>query len=213
MRSVIDVWHHTVSEAAPVTVLPDGCRDVIVRQRVGQRPDWFVSHLQDAPMLASQPSGTQLTGYRLRAGVRLDLTGALPSDVDAVLDWLQDAGADAPNVVEDLEVLATASSVTEAAREIGVSARSLQRHVAAATGRTPVFWHRLGRMRRAGVGLSGAEDLAELAAQHGFADQAHFTRECRHWFGMSPHKLRADHSVLAQLAQPGLATGEQISTR
>lgn len=213
MRSVIDVWQHRVSEAAPVTVLPDGCRDVILRKRPGQRPDWFVSHLQDAPMLASQPSGTQLTGYRLRAGARLDLAGALPVGGDDVLDWLEEAGSEAPGVLDDLEVLAAAPSVSAAAAEIGVSARTLQRHVAAATGRRPVFWQRLGRARRAGAGLSCADDMAALAAQHGFADQAHFTRECRHWFGMSPQRLRADHSVLAQLSQPGLATGEQISTR
>jgi AraC-like DNA-binding protein len=51
--------------------------------------------------------------------------------------------------------------------------------------------------------LAGDVPLAALAADHGYADQAHMTRDLRRWFGASPSRLRAMPSMLAALASSG----------
>lgn len=45
--------------------------------------------------------------------------------------------------------------------------------------------------------------LAELAADHGYADQAHMTRAFRRWLGITPAGLRRDPDRAALLAASG----------
>jgi AraC-like DNA-binding protein len=78
------------------------------------------------------------------------------------------------------------------ARELEVSARQLQRRLAAATGYGPKTLQRVLRLQRllalvsTGRGLPG---LAELAAEAGYADQPHMTREMRALTGLAPATL------------------------
>jgi AraC-like DNA-binding protein len=58
-------------------------------------------------------------------------------------------------------------------------------------------------VRRAAQALATAQPLAEIAADNGYADQAHFCRDCLRWLGQSPAALRRSPHVLTTIAQAG----------
>jgi len=61
-----------------------------------------------------------------------------------------------------------------------------------ATGMTLGGWRRRRRAIRAGLDLrTGTASLAEIAGRHGYADQAHMTRDLRALAGRTPRQLRA----------------------
>ncbi|HWJ95177.1 MAG TPA: helix-turn-helix domain-containing protein, partial [Telluria sp.] len=78
-------------------------------------------------------------------------------------------------------------------RALGVGERQAQRQFRSSVGLTPVQARRLARMNeavfalRAGGGESAT--LAELAAELGYADQAHMARELRTFTGLPPSRL------------------------
>ena len=86
-----------------------------------------------------------------------------------------------------------APSVPDLAGEIGWSRRHLSRRFHAAIGFSPDRFRRLARFERFSEGLTNnpGDSLAGLAAQHGYVDQAHLTREVREFAGMTPGELRA----------------------
>lgn len=210
MQTVLDVWSRTTEEAASVLVLPDGCRDLILRQPTGEAPVWFVSALDDGPRRVAVAAGTFMLGFRLRPGVQIDkvqllasLTG-MTGDPHAILERL-DRFTVLPGLVKDaLDCLGQeAASVAEAARLLGGGVRGLQRFVAGATGRPPSFWLQLARVRRSARAVRDAASLADIAHAHGYADQAHMTREFRRWFGATPGRLRSGAEPLPMLDAPG----------
>ncbi len=88
----------------------------------------------------------------------------------------------------------------DVAAEIGLSMRQLRRRCHAVVGYGPKTLQRVLRFRRfvaridAGppngqAGVDPGHDLAALAAQAGYADQAHLTRECRALAGLTPAAL------------------------
>jgi AraC-like DNA-binding protein len=125
----------------------------------------------------------------------LDVTGALVADarpdlaVGRAARLLLDPQARAEDVADD----------------VGLSLRQLRRRCHAAVGYGPKTLQRVLRFRRfvsridalaqrpaasalAGSALAGL-DLADLAAQAGYADQAHLTRECGRLSGLTPAAL------------------------
>ena len=46
--------------------------------------------------------------------------------------------------------------------------------------------------------------LAGAAAEAGFADEAHFTRDSRHFHGASPGRLLANAEAMGAILSPGL---------
>ena len=88
----------------------------------------------------------------------------------------------------------------DVADDIGLSLRQLRRRCHAAVGYGPKTLQRVLRFRRfvsrldaltrspAGLDVAGL-DLAGLAAQAGYADQAHLTRECGRLAGLTPAVL------------------------
>lgn len=108
-------------------------------------------------------------------------------------------------VHEALAALAQAPAVGAAARALGVLERTLERLIRTATGEPPRYWRALARVRRAAQALTGdgGPPLAAIAADHGYADQAHFGRECRHWLGQTPARLRASKDLLASVQSSG----------
>jgi AraC-like DNA-binding protein len=79
------------------------------------------------------------------------------------------------------------------AREIGWSRQHFIRRFRAATGFSPDQFRRLTRFERFVATLSAVPNrtLATLAADAGYSDQAHLTREVRNFSNMTPGELRA----------------------
>jgi AraC-like DNA-binding protein len=120
----------------------------------------------------------------------LDVTGALVADAQPDL-----AVTLAARLLRDPR-----ARVEDVADDTGLSLRQLRRRCHAAVGYGPKTLQRVLRFRRfvsridalargpAGPGLAGL-DLAGLAVQAGYADQAHLTRECGSLAGLAPAAL------------------------
>jgi len=99
--------------------------------------------------------------------------------------WLRDQVRQA--LAED-----TSLGLPELAQRIGVSPFHLSRSFRKITGKTLTQYRRQLRLKCALERLqAGDSDLARLAADLGFADQAHFTRAMRAEAGATPGQLRA----------------------
>jgi AraC-like DNA-binding protein len=76
------------------------------------------------------------------------------------------------------------------AAQLGISERQLRRRCQAAVGYGPQMLARILRFRRFLSRIdAGAADLARLAAEAGYADQAHLTRESTRLAGLTPAAL------------------------
>jgi AraC-like DNA-binding protein len=106
---------------------------------------------------------------------------------------LVSAGPPDPLVLAGTRLLARgATSVTSMSSELAVSERQLRRRFDAAVGYGPKMLHRVLRFRRVLDRLPAAAldgDLARLAFEAGFADQAHLTREMTSLTGLPPVAL------------------------
>jgi AraC-like DNA-binding protein len=143
----------------------------------------------------------------------------LPPDVVAALDALHDTGAPLeadqelveaalrPLVGEPdpdhllvvalvAEMLAdrTLVRVAQVTERHGLSARRLQRLFARYVGVGPKWVLARHRMHDVVAALDAGHDgsLADLAAEHGWYDQAHFTRDFRALVGVTPARYRED---------------------
>jgi AraC-like DNA-binding protein len=85
------------------------------------------------------------------------------------------------------------SRVEWLADALGISERQLLRRFRRAVGYGPKTLDRVLRFRRfvsrAPAVAAGKEDLARLAADLGYADQSHMTRDCLRLSGMTPARL------------------------
>jgi AraC-like DNA-binding protein len=212
MSAILQKWTFETEDWSREIIFPDGCRDLICFIYSDKPAEWKVSRLQSEPEIVAIGPDAKLIGYRLAPGAMvpagfLESLVKVPNDQSALASAV-DANTPA---AEGISALERAQSVATAAKACGVSERSLHRMVTFGTGKTPSFWLRLARARRAAADV--ALPLAQLAGEHGFSDQAHMTREFRRWFGLTPRDLRADATLAEQLYQPALATGEQISMR
>jgi AraC-like DNA-binding protein len=112
----------------------------------------------------------------------LDAAGVLVAD-----------GTPDPAMIRAVTLLRDPSARTEnVAEEVGLSVRQLRRRCHAAAGYGPKTLQRVLRFQRFVRHLdasSGACDLASAAAEAGYADQAHLTRECAALSGLTPAAL------------------------
>ena len=190
--NVLDIWETIAVSNDQSLIIPDGCCDLIFKFREGQAPVWFLSDLSDTSQIVPVFKGDYFTGYRLRPGTRVQaaqllksVRGHLPGG--KVLDLIDHYTTHHLRTEDALKCLASGVvTVNHAASDLGVSPRTLQRFIVNETGKSPVFWHRLARVRRAGRDIINAGSLAEFAFDYGFSDQAHMTREFRQWFDLSP---------------------------
>ncbi len=199
MDTLLATWHAPPATAErTATVLPDGCRDLIVRIAPGEAPHWFVSSLDDCPRTVPIRAGVTMRGFRLQPGVGIDRPGLLASvrgrrlDGEAVRCRIAHFTHRPAAVAEALDCLASdVGSVARAARLLGVAPRTLQRRLIRDTGRSPGYWLMLARVRKAARAVGDAP-LVELAARYGFADQAHMSRAFRRWLHTTPSALGRD---------------------
>jgi AraC-like DNA-binding protein len=209
------------SEPLSVTVVPDGCTDVIT-----------VDH--GAPMLVGPDtgaytfalhSGIVITGLRLRPGALRGVAGCRAEevldtsvplrDIDrsalgleshlhradtldgrfaALEQWVRDrmrVTVHDSAVMHACRILATrgASNIDHVATSLGWSVRTLRREFVSACGYGPKVMHRILRVQRAvrrSHRTPGGLGISALAADLGFADHAHMTREFRAILGVTP---------------------------
>jgi AraC-like DNA-binding protein len=130
------------------------------------------------------------------------LARQLPADLapDAALDLvtglsarLASDGPPDPMVLHGTRLLASGrTTVAQLGTALAVSERQLRRRFDASVGYGPKTLHRVLRFRQALARLStapGRADLATLALQAGYADQAHLTRETTRLAGLPPAAL------------------------
>ncbi len=214
IENLLAVWTTESKSDTTVVIAPDGCQDIIMRSTVGEKHQWFVSSLYDQANTVSVKAGSRMMGLRMKPGVRIDeqklLTSILQIPGHHYLDMSElccrlYSFTDRKRSVEDaLDCLASeVNSIAHAAKRIGVSQRCLQRLLIRETGRSPIYWMLLVRMRRAARALLEPTPLVEIADRFGYADQAHMSRECKRWFGMSPSGLRCMPEIIKQLNDVG----------
>ena len=112
----------------------------------------------------------------------LDVTTALVADgtPDPAVTW-------AARLLRD-----PAARAEDVAAEVGLSLRQLRRRCQAAIGYGPKTLQRVLRFRRFVSRVDARPDvldLAAIAAEAGYADQAHLTRECGKLAGLTPAAL------------------------
>jgi len=147
------------------------------------------------------------TGFGARLARRLvpALTPpqALRMLVSEVGEQVSESPAD-PLVAEAARMLGRPrADVGEVAAQLGVGERQLLRRCRAAAGYGPAALRRVLRFRRfvshvdTGEDAPGGPDLARLAADTGYADQAHLTHECVRLAGLPPAALAAQRRPAA----------------
>ncbi|NQZ83448.1 MAG: AraC family transcriptional regulator [Colwellia sp.] len=209
-NNLLAKWEFSTDIDSTALIVPDGCRDLILQVTEGDRPRWFVSSLYDQSKSQSIQARSVMNGFRFKPGVGVKTESLLNSisniyfDDDEVFNRIDDFTYRNYCVAEALEYLASGvKSVACAATEIGVSQRTLQRLLSRETNRSPIYWLMLARVRRAARALAEPIPLIEIADSFGYSDQAHMSREFKHWFNVSPSVLRQSPAILNQLNHLG----------
>lgn len=213
MSNISDIWSSRSHENASVIILPDGCRDLIIKAQDNQPAKWFISPLFDHSEQVATQKNTTSIGFRFKAGTHIavdKLTTYLQpgkfsqNDPTHLSDMLNHVTELNHSVDEALACLGSdIHSVSQAASLLGVSTRSLQRLLIKETQRSPSYWFQLARVRQAARCLTLGTPLIEAANQYGFSDQAHMCREFQRWFKTSPSQLIKQPALLHQLTATG----------
>jgi AraC-like DNA-binding protein len=196
-------------------VTPDACTDLIA---LGDGRVLFVGPMLTGGLTTLWQPVTH--GVRFHPGTRLCLDGEPElhtlRDADAILDARLPPGAGGAALVafarrlrddgrlsRDATVDAVLSAMERAVpagpdlaglyRSLGVGERSVQRLFRRYVGLTPKQAARVLRQTALTLALRNEDDgLAGLARAHGYADQAHMSREYRELAGLSPGRYRVE---------------------
>jgi AraC-like DNA-binding protein len=208
LRGVVQcLWVRVTGAAEEVRVVPDASTDVVWSRGEGTTvagPD------TSAKLVAREP-GDVLIGLRFlpgtgggALGVPLDALRDLRVDVaevDRAFDLPGDlapdevvprllaaaAGREGDPLVAIAAQRLAAKDVAAVARDLGVSDRQLRRRFHSAAGYGPKTLARILRFRSFVHAIDGGRtDLAGLALDAGYADQAHLTRETTRLAGLPP---------------------------
>jgi len=188
--------------AANVIGLPEGTRTVGVRFRPGRAPGFLGARADE---LTNQSVGLDAL-WGPEAAVIAEALAMAPSIEGkqaileaALLERLADARRVDNDVDAAVEVIAAAPSRTRIgalSRDLNISERQLRRRFEQAIGYGPKTFGRVLRFR---AFLALVEEqgysLAAAAAEAGYADQAHLTRECNDLAGLAPTELLKDRNV------------------
>jgi AraC-like DNA-binding protein len=199
----------------PVRVLPDGCMDLM------RMDGHFMIAGPDTTASVSPREGEPFVGLRFHPGVLPRLLGVpaselrnarvavtdlrpVPLRTRSLLELATDLASDSPRpetapwslpqLGHITSRLAAGSAVTEVAREVGWSSRTLQRQCGAVYGYGPATLRRILRFRRAVLLLDNGLPPVEVAVLAGYADQPHLHREVRDLAGVPLAALRQDNS-------------------
>lgn len=203
-------WTFRSYETCRTDVLPDGCRDIIVEECVGQAPILFISELSQSTYTVSTSGGARIRGIRLRPGIQIQqaelrswLQDRHPAEIFDT-DKVSEFCVKLDNLSDALECLASGKqTVLDTAKELGVSLRTLERLIKSGTGRSPYFWFSLARIRKTARLLYEAESLGMAALDAGFTDQSHMNREMKRWFRKTPFQIISDDYIRSTLLEAG----------
>jgi AraC-like DNA-binding protein len=211
-------WERCDGGAAPVRVLPDGCIDIIwtegagttvvgpnttaflvtlpahthvvgVRLRPGAAPPLLGvdgAALRDVRAPLHELWGDDAHRLSARLDAAADRAGVLLAEL---APRAAAAGVPDPLVQAAVARLGGGTPVRALAGELYVSERQLSRRVGTAVGYGPKRLARVLRLGRALAAARGGEELARVAAEAGYADQAHFAGDCRELAGVPPSAL------------------------
>ena len=214
-------WQRSGDGGPPVRVVPDGCMDIVWIEGVGTQvvgpntraflvtlaAGTRVAGVRMRPGAAPSLLGVGAAGLRDARVAIGDIWGDDGLRLGAALDQHDDRGgvllaalaARAPQAprpdplvraaVERLD--AERPDVPALAYDLGVSERQLRRRFERAVGYGPKRLARVLRLARALDGARGGTALARVAAEAGYADQAHFANDCRDLAGVAPSALLA----------------------
>jgi AraC-like DNA-binding protein len=168
-----------------------------LRFRPGHAPRFLgvaASELADRRVPLADLRGQRAAGILAdRLAGTPDATWAAELIADAVAVIARDAAPADPVVGGLLAWLArrppSARAVRAACAELEVSERQLHRRCLSAVGYGPKMLERVLRFQRARSLAGPGTALALVAAEAGYADQAHLSRECRRLSGLSPSDL------------------------
>jgi AraC-like DNA-binding protein len=202
-------------------IVPDGCMDLIWSEGAGLRvvgPNTtaFMAPMREGGSVlgvrlhpgAAPPvfgvSAPALLDARLPAQT---LWGDTAKRLDELLGDEETAAGRANLLIAFLSQRATAppdplvraaarrlesARVADVASELAVSERHLRRLVSANVGYGPKLLGRVLRLRRALGRVRAGAELAEVAFEAGYADQAHFSQDCRALAGVPPGRFLQD---------------------
>ena len=205
-HAVACCWEQRVGPTGRVQrVLPDGHADVLVYESGAVE----IVGLHDGVTLPLLPAGTRLHGVRLRPAAVAAAFGTPASSLRnltvAAADvlgskrarrlaepagigtWIRSVSPD-PRTVAAVRLLAS-HSVDDAAELLGLTPRHLRRILLADVGLSPKAFQRVVRLQRFVRAADRGVPLAAAAADAGYADQSHLTREVRDLAGLTPAAL------------------------
>lgn len=197
------LWTRTVTAPTVQRVVPDGCTDLMWAPATGSL---FVAGPDTAAQLASVAPGT-LYGVRMPPGAfpsvfgvpafavrdqRVPLAELVPAarltSFSEMVSFCASRVAPDPAVTATARLLRTCD-VGEAAWEIGLSSRQLRRRCLDAFGYPPKVLQRVLRFDHAMRLAWSGTPFAAVAADAGYADQAHLAREVRALAGVPLSQL------------------------
>ena len=85
--------------------------------------------------------------------------------------------------------------VAALARDCGVSVRQLRSYIHIRFGTTPHSWIMRIRLRDAPALLTRNKSVKQVSAELGFSQVAHFSREFKRLYGLSPVDFRRSHEI------------------
>ena len=195
---------------------PDGCMEIIRRlsgrsRWHGEQPDSFVAGAITAPAELELGAGSSFVALRIWPWTWRIISGRSPGDLADRWAPLHEAApgfsmsedvekalkvfcelSPTADIVAVADALATARTPHDLSRLSGMSPRLLQRWFEKHVGQPPRTYLRMVRFSDALAKLPKTDiGLAEMAAEHGFSDQAHMAREFRSLAGIPASKAKA----------------------
>lgn len=188
------------------------------------RPGWAAvvtaTPLRDLPDVADLADVWDLAAARQLAAVLA--AAASPAALrailtDAVASRLARSGGPDPRVLSAVSALGNPrATVGTAARHAGLSSRQLRRLFGEHIGLPPKTLHGILRFQRLRAWLAASglapDTLARAAADCGYFDQAHLSRDCARLGGLTPATLLAASTDPAQVSNTARALGEPEQT-
>ncbi len=207
-HAVTCLWEQRVFADRVQRVVPDGYADLIFN--TDDAVD--VIGVSDEVGLPVLVAGTRLFGIRLhpeavgaafRTNASRLLNEAVPAedvlgakrarhlvDQRSLDAWIRTIEPD-DRASQAVRLLKT-HSVADTADELNVTTRQLQRSLLAEVGLAPKTFQRITRFQRFLRAADGGATLGRAAAESGYADQAHLTREVGRLSGLTPSRLIAE---------------------